>query len=192
MSKPSLHSLTRKHPSTRDVSRAYVASAKVDDRSCVVIMTSILERQLEKFLRAKMIRLSADAESRLFHGNGPLAALSAKIRIVRAFGLIGPRTAHNFEILNDIRNVFAHSARILTFRNRKIQNRLTGIHFWDQAGMLADALPHFDDTSSWEKKLYSTKRGHFVLVIIGYIYALEMTGSKSRRIKKTASDWLSQ
>src|SRR5262249_54463894 len=63
----------------------------------------------------------------LFEGMGPLATFSAKIKLGYALGFYGPRTRHDFLIFNEIRNAFAHAPHPLTFKNKSIANRTTGL-----------------------------------------------------------------
>jgi DNA-binding MltR family transcriptional regulator len=87
-----------------------------------------LERSLERAIRSRLRRMKRADYQALFEGSGPLSTMSGKILMGYALGLYGPQTRHDLEIFNEIRNAFAHAAHNLTFKNRHLTNRTTGLH----------------------------------------------------------------
>ena len=53
--------------------------------------------------------------------------MSAKIQLGYALGLYDALTRHDLEIFNEIRNVFAHAPHNVTFRNKRLADRTTGL-----------------------------------------------------------------
>jgi DNA-binding MltR family transcriptional regulator len=152
-----------------------------DDRSCAIIGIALLEHALERAILRIMVPQSKDARDRLLAGSGPLATFSAKIRVARAFGIIGPKTAHAFEALNEIRNAFAHTASALSFRHHRIRNRLSGLHIMSTTRMVARAFQVYAET----KTNYNTTRGHFLLIIGAFfkMFDAARAGKRPMRLK---------
>ena len=182
----SLSQITRKRLNEKESIKAVQKAMEMDDRSCAIIYCAMLEHGLERLLISKMICLSSDAQNRLFFGSGPLAGFSAKIKIAQAFGIIGPRCVHDLSTFNDIRNVFAHSAHSVTFRNRKLKERMAGFHMWGTVSMMARAIPNLEDSAPWEKKFFPTLRGRFSMVANTYTLSFTYAASKSRRNRQSA------
>jgi hypothetical protein len=87
-----------------------------------VLGVAHLEHGLERVLKARLIQLSKEDERRMFDGagNGILGTFSAKIRIAYALSLLGPIAYHDLLLINDIRNVFAHSLHTIDFTHSLI------------------------------------------------------------------------
>lgn len=95
--------------------------AALDDRSIAILEAANLERDLERALIHRMAPLSSAEIKALFIGDTPLGSFSAKIKIARAFGLIGPKTTKEFDTIRQIRNVFAHAAYLVSFKDDEIK-----------------------------------------------------------------------
>jgi len=176
----SLKSLTKRRLSRSETLDVLAKFNKFDDRTCAIIAVALLEHRLERALIRSMYPLSSGARDRLLFGSGPLATFSAKIRVARAFGIIGPKVAHDFERLNEIRNVFAHTAHPITFRDRRIRNRLAGLHNMLVVNSFIKALEGFRNGT----KAYNNTRGRFVLVAGGYLQAFTMSRKGRHRNKQ--------
>jgi hypothetical protein len=172
---------------TRD---SIVAASQLDDRSCAIVLSAMLDHGLEKLLLANMQPLTADRKGQLFSGFGPLATSSAKIRIAAAFDVIGPRAAHDLEALNDIRNTFAHAAQRLSFRNHRVRKRLSDIEAWRAASMMASIARMFE--TEWMRQLLPTLKGKYVTTALVYILAFDHALFPRRRSKQIASGILAR
>ena len=129
MASHSLREITRKRPSKKVWETALQKLADYgDDRSLVVTASAYVEYGLERLIKTRLRRLPRAAALDIFDGTGPLATFSAKIRIAFALGAIGPRTRHDLETINAIRNVFAHSLHSIRLRDRRILVRTRGMH----------------------------------------------------------------
>jgi DNA-binding MltR family transcriptional regulator len=168
MAANSLRALTKRRLSKSEAFKVMHQFNDLDDRSCAIIAGALLEHGLERSLLRVMSPLSKDKKERLLFGTGPLATFSAKIRIAHAFGLIGPETNHDFEVLNDIRNAFAHVPHAISFRSKKVRDRLRGLHAMPAVNMAIRATQSFKDT----RDRYNTTKGQFLLAVGGYIMAL--------------------
>ena len=87
------------------------------DQATAVMGPAYLEHVLERVLKAYFINLSKDDERRMFDGasNGVLGSFSSKIRLAYAISLLGPLSYSDLLLINDIRNVFAHSLHRVSF-----------------------------------------------------------------------------
>lgn len=180
MASGSLNSITKKRPSRKETIKAMAYVRDLDVRTMVIVVSALLEHGLERLIRSKMVRISSDAYDRLFFGTGPLSSFSEKIKIARAFGVVGPKVAHDFDIFNDVRNVFAHAAHPITFRNKKLYNRLDGIHIMPIVRMLAKVGARMDEATPEDKTLYPTVRGQFMLATGIYLVAFEDVRKRKR------------
>jgi DNA-binding MltR family transcriptional regulator len=114
--------------------------------------------------------LSADVRERLFVGSAPLATCSAKICIAYALGLIGRKTKHDLETINEVRNAFAHAAQSITFRNKQIRARMSGLHAMPVVKMVIDAAEKMEE--KLDDLNFSNSRGRFLMAVGGYIRVL--------------------
>src|SRR5262249_7698644 len=88
----------------------------------------LIERGLERQLRARMRpRLSTDDANALFGPTGSFGTMASKIRAAYCFGIIGSIVRHDLAIINDIRNVFAHTPHNVTLRNKRLQERIKNV-----------------------------------------------------------------
>lgn len=128
MARRSLRHVSRRGPSMLDLLGSMVRGSETrDDRSHVITAVAGLERGLERLLRSQFRRMKKSDYDRLFEGTGPFATMSGKIQMGYAMGIYGPRTRHDLEIFNEIRNVFAHAPHNVTFKNKHLMNRTKGL-----------------------------------------------------------------
>ena len=66
--------------------------------------------------------LTEEDQAEIFddHGNGPLAPLSARIRMAYALGLLDANERKDFDIIREIRNVFAHAPMHIEFTTKEV------------------------------------------------------------------------
>jgi hypothetical protein len=87
------------------------------DHAIALIGASYLEKALEVAIRSRFAPLDTEDCARIFEydHNGPLADLSARIKMAHALGLIGPKTKTDMNTVREIRNAFAHASQVLHF-----------------------------------------------------------------------------
>jgi len=90
------------------------------DTVAAIVAGTILEGALETRLAGRMRRMSAKEHNELFH-SGPLRNFQPKIILGEALNLFGPNTALELKKLADIRNIFAHTVRDITFETPSVR-----------------------------------------------------------------------
>jgi hypothetical protein len=97
---------------------------KRNHHALAMLGASYLDSALERLLMAHFVPLSPDDQRRMFDGsaNGILGTLSNKIRLSYAVKLLEDDEYSDLIIINDIRNVFAHSLHDITFENTNIKD----------------------------------------------------------------------
>jgi hypothetical protein len=114
--------LLAKPPSDEEGWTIFWKLKSLDDQTVAIMGAAYLEAMLTKLLRASFIPLNPDDDRRMFDGgsNGILGPFSNKIRIAHAMGIINFSTYHDMIIINDIRNVFAHTQHEISFETPEI------------------------------------------------------------------------
>jgi hypothetical protein len=109
---------------------------KRNHHALAMLGASYLDSALERLLMAHFVPLSPDDQRRMFDGaaNGILGSLSNKIRISYAVNLLQDDEYSDLIIINDIRNIFAHSLHDITFENTNIK---------DDCNNLSSTAEHF-------------------------------------------------
>ncbi len=92
-----------------------------DARYFVLTGSAALERILEDAIRYQFGKLSRKQVEELFAENAPLGTFSAKIRLGSAMRLYGPHTKADLNHLREIRNIFAHAERPITFATQRVR-----------------------------------------------------------------------
>ena len=175
----SLRHLTERRLTPAETSEIFLRFQAMDDRACAIIVGAMLDHSLERLLLLHMKPLSKDGhEKRLLDGMGPLSSFSGKIEIASAFGVIDATTAHNLDILRDIRNVFSHASQGITFRNQSIRHRLKQLHVIAMVDTLFQAF------RSRATRHFDTARGRFVIAGMGYVKLLDGARIDARPKKK--------
>ena len=90
------------------------------DRSAALVAAANLDHEIEKAILLKMVILNDEMFNEIFRNTAPLASFGSKIRMGYALGIYGRITYSDLTKISRIRNVFAHSPRIITFRNDEI------------------------------------------------------------------------
>ncbi len=71
-------------------------------------------------------------DEELFSNRGPFADFSARIGTSHAFGIIGPQTHHDLNLIRRIRNEFAHTLKSLDFASAPIASRCSELKLPDE------------------------------------------------------------
>jgi len=89
-----------------------------DDRSFVILATSVLEYQVDRYLKAFLPKPQI-----LLNEN---TGFAFKIKIIQTFNHLPPQLVNFALLVNNIRNEFAHTLEIDRFTQAKKSSKLTG------------------------------------------------------------------
>ena len=87
-----------------------------DDRSFVILALTVLEYQIDRFLKTFIPKYDVLIKSN--------TNISTKIDIIKAFNLIPPQIVDMIDLLRNIRNIFAHYMEIDSFDDEKKSKKL--------------------------------------------------------------------
>ncbi len=104
-------------PSPDEIWSAVQRLNRENHRTVAILGGAYLDYAIQVYLQACFVTLPKEDLNRMFDAgqNGFLSTFAAKLRLCRALGLIGGVSYDNLTILNDIRNVFAHSMHKIDF-----------------------------------------------------------------------------
>jgi hypothetical protein len=103
------------------------------DRAVAIVGASLIEHYLENALQFRLRPIDNDSakgkeeRDRLYGVNGIFSGISAKIVGAYAMQMIGPTTRRDLEIINKVRNQFAHDMNPVTFDTDSIRARCNEI-----------------------------------------------------------------
>jgi hypothetical protein len=89
-------------------------------RYIALVGGAMVERALEEAIHFRFGKLSKKQFEGIFAETGLLGSFSAKITIAQAMKILGNETKSDLNCVKDIRNIFAHAQRPLTFRTKRI------------------------------------------------------------------------
>src|SRR5271156_4438692 len=115
----SLKNLIRRYPALEDVWSIISDTPEPlaqSDRTTVIVGTAWLDIWLEFALSRRFVI----REPEIFTGNGPLRDMSARILVLHALGLCTDFIRDELNTVREIRNVFAHSASLITFETVEV------------------------------------------------------------------------
>jgi hypothetical protein len=122
-----LRDLITDTPTAKETRKAIKAFHEGPPLICAIMGAAVIEGDLERLLRPKFKRNDHQTWMRLVGEYGPLGSFGAKIIAGHAFGLYDDITLRNLNKIRDIRNVFAHSKKPLTFNEQEIIKHLNTI-----------------------------------------------------------------
>lgn len=96
------------------------AVRKYDDRAAAIVAGAQLENALEFTLIKRLPKLDKADFGSLFHPDRPLSSFAAKIYLGHALGIYGENTRQDLNQIREIRNVFAHARRAVTFKTEEV------------------------------------------------------------------------
>ena len=116
--KLSLHSLTREPLRPEEHPELLSELLSGTDRSTALVGCAMVDAALVVALTTRFVAMDGDEFNGLFYSqNGPLFSFAARIKIGRAIGIYGAKLQRMMNTIRQVRNVFAHSVRPLTFAN---------------------------------------------------------------------------
>jgi hypothetical protein len=95
-------------------------SAKADDRSFCLLLTAMLENELERAIDHWLGELPEKIRHDMYDRDGALGNFSRKITLASALEIIGPTSQENFRLVRNVRNAFAHAKVPLTFKTTEV------------------------------------------------------------------------
>jgi hypothetical protein len=114
-------------------------------QATAILGAAYLEHAIELLIRSHFKQLSKEDDRRMYNGaaGGILGSFSAKIRLAYAANMIHERPYNALLLINNVRNVFAHSLHNVGFDQELIQEdcrKLAAISpaLSDAAGILED------------------------------------------------------
>jgi hypothetical protein len=124
--KPHVRDLSRQPPTDEEANAVIKAFFNLEASPIVIAILgqAAVEHALDIILRTRFPRNDDSTWGRLTDETGPLATFASKITAGYAFKLYDEETRKNLRIVLDIRNVFAHSKRLIEFNNESIKRRL--------------------------------------------------------------------
>lgn len=157
----------QKKPSLRDLSNVMVLDDHVQDilheldhqsdRGAALICAAMVEIGLRWAMQCRLA-LFKDCGEILFEKEGaPLGAFSARIKVARGMGVIGPQVEAHLDCLRRIRNQFAHSPLKIDFENPLIAAEINKL---------------FDDNPDWKPE-WSPQRRRYIGTAILLIQAFD-------------------
>jgi hypothetical protein len=127
--KPKLRDLGRDHPSYEETKAVFEATRGAQPITAAILGAVLVELELERLLRYRLVRQSDEDWIDLTSDNGPLGTFHQKILMGRALRLYDDAVKHNLNIVRSIRNAFAQSKRLIDFEHELVIAELksTGI-----------------------------------------------------------------
>jgi len=97
-------------------------SKNADDRSFCLLLTAMLENELDKAIEHWFGGISSELRKSMYDLDGPMGNFSRKITVAAALDLIGPISHENFRLIRHVRNAFAHAKVPITFKTEQVAN----------------------------------------------------------------------
>jgi DNA-binding MltR family transcriptional regulator len=98
-----------------------------NDRAVALVGASLVEHTLQEAIRSVLRPFddkdNAELKDRIFGNRGIFSGLSAKILGAFVLSIIGKQAQRDLELINKIRNTFAHDMNPLDFSNAGIKSR---------------------------------------------------------------------
>jgi hypothetical protein len=108
--------LLKEFPSEEEMQSAMASLSQMSHHAAALLGVSYLERALDIRLKLNLRQdMSTEDTNKLWGYNAILGTFSSKILISYATFLIGVETKSELSLINDIRNVFAHSLHTIDF-----------------------------------------------------------------------------
>ncbi len=126
--RPKLRDLSRKWPTYEEKSALLDHLASSDAPIVTAVLgAALLEQEIERMLRPRFRRQDDDTWKELTSDNGPLGTFNLKIMAGYAFGTYDDTIKDGLNTVRAIRNVFAHTKKLLDFSDELIINELNKV-----------------------------------------------------------------
>lgn len=138
----SIKSLRRLYrtPPTSDELRSILHGmlSESNDRTVVIVSSSLLDSALRDVLLRKFRQLDDEEIADLFDADSVLSTFSAKIKMAYALNICGPDIRDDLHCIREIRNAFAHSRIALSFDTTHVSNVCARLKFPKNMGLPAN------------------------------------------------------
>lgn len=125
--KQKLRDLSLEHASLVEQQETERAMKSGDALHAAILGCAMVEQRLESILRSRFKKNDGTTWARLTEDIGPLRSFYAKIWIGYALGIYPSQICDNLQIIRRIRNVFAHSKKLISFDHELIIDELCKI-----------------------------------------------------------------
>jgi hypothetical protein len=122
--KRTLRDLSRERPTDEEALALVDAAQSGSPIVTAILGQALVEHNLEEIIRTRFKNKDDASWGRMTGDNGPLSSFSQKIIMGHALGIYKEDTRINLNIIKNVRNVFAHSKKIISFDNTLISNEL--------------------------------------------------------------------
>lgn len=121
--RPASRRLLKELPTEAEIAKRLISLRRYGHQATAIMGASYLENALEFLLRKIFRDLHREDDDRLFDGaqGGILGSFSAKIRLTYAVKRIHENPYKALLLINDIRNVFAHSLHRVSFNSDEVK-----------------------------------------------------------------------
>jgi hypothetical protein len=160
----SLKLLSRKAPSGLEFIGAMVGGAdqkEQGDRALVIMSGALVDWNLEAAISSRLAPREESEDKELFQQNGPLATMSARIKVAYALGVIDSGFRDELDHVREIRNAFAHTLTSISFTTSEVINVCNRL--W-----IADRLAPNDENFTDARKRYTLSVGVISIVLSNY------------------------
>src|SRR6185312_2745135 len=131
--KDSIHTLSRHWPTPDEVTKLLDHLDEKQPNIVVAILgVAMVEYDLERLLRPRFRRSDDATWLRLTSENGPANSFSQKINLAFAFGIIDEKRRKALIAIKNVRNVFAHSKKLIEFNDPLIVEELSEVKIADR------------------------------------------------------------
>jgi len=154
---------------------------ELPDQAVVLLLGALLERALEREILMRMVRLTRTRRNEMFVGIAPLSSFSAKIKIAYGLAIIGDKGLRELDVIKDIRNQFAHSIHILSFKTPEISNACMSLKTPNQA------LPEFP--AGIGRNLTHNPRNRYLITCFMLWAALGRASPAKKRPRRSRTTW---
>src|SRR3984893_5739695 len=105
------------------------------DRAAGVIAAEFVNERLKQAIVALFLHAWPKRDEELFSNiGGPFASFSARIATAHAFGILGPQTRHDLNLVRRVRNEVAHKLKPLDFASELIAKLCSALKLPDEIG----------------------------------------------------------
>lgn len=155
------------------------------DRAAAIVIASLVETRLTNALQACMADEKRIVDG-LFRPSGPLGSFSSKIDLSFLIGIISPDAYNDLVIMKNVRNIFAHQIKAVTFDSDRLKALCGNFRLIET--MICDMedeapsmkFPRFTLKITDYRQRLATPRGRYSLAGRLFVAGLDERSAKSR------------
>ena len=123
-----------------DVKATIQEIASSNDRASAIVGGSFVDGALDYIITSRLMAVTPGDENALYSVGGPLHSCDQKIKMAHALGLLGPRAKKDLELINEIRNTFAHNMNEMSFAAENIAKKCEAIYAGSEKQSTGDSV----------------------------------------------------